>query len=112
MKNLQNYNEFVNEARKAKAESPNDVITIDVDLSGDESDIIKTTKSFGLAVEPNGATPNSYDMTGKKKDILKYLQSDYYALNANDIEELFPEFLEKKKKKLIGKPDFRGQIKK
>ena len=33
-------------------------------------------------------------MTGKNKDILDYLQSDYYAIDASDIEDMFPELLE------------------
>ena len=86
--------ESVNEARKAKSKSPNDIITIDVDLAGDDKDIMDAIKKFKLKVKPNGATPNSYDMMGRKGDILDYLQSDFYALDARDVEEIWPELLE------------------
>ncbi len=99
MKNLKTLNNFIaessiDEARKAKSKSPNDIITIDVDLAGDDKDIMDVLKKFKLKVEPNGATPNAYDMMGRKKDILAYLQSDFYALDARDIEEIWPELLE------------------
>jgi hypothetical protein len=100
MKNLKSINEFctnesLNEGKKAKAKKPNDVITVDVDLSGDDSDIMDAIKSFNLTAKPNGANNGTgYDLTGKKKDLLGYLQSDYYALEASDIEDMFPELLE------------------
>jgi len=87
--------ESVNEGKKAKAKNPNKVNTIDVDLSGDDSDIMDAIKSFNLKVKSNGANKGTgYDMTGKNKDILNYLQSDYYAIDASDIEDMFPELLE------------------
>jgi cytidyltransferase-like protein len=100
MKNLKSLtdfsvNESLNEGKKAKAKNPNKVNTIDIDLSGDDSDIMDAIKSFNLKVKSNGANKGTgYDMTGKNKDILDYLQSDYYALDARDIEEMFPELLE------------------
>ena len=88
-------NESLNEGKKAKAKSPNKVNTIDVDLSGDESDIMDAIKSFNLKVKSNGANKGTgYDMTGKNKDILDYLQSDYYALDAEGVEDMYPELLE------------------
>ncbi len=100
MKNLKSLTsftsrEFLNEGNKAKAKSPNKVNTIDVDLSGDESDIMDAIKSFNLKVKSNGANKGTgYDMTGKNKDILDYLQSDYYALDAEGVEDMYPELLE------------------
>ena len=100
MKNLKSLTSFsidesLNEGKKAKAKNPNKVNTIDVDLSGDSSDIMDAIKSFNLKVKSNGANKGTgYDMTGKNKDILDYLQSDYYALDASDIEDMFPELLE------------------
>ena len=100
MKNLKSLTNFsidesLNEGKKAKAKSPNKVNTIDVDLSGDDSDIMNAIKSFNLKVKSNGANKGTgYDMTGKNKDILDYLQSDYYALDASDIEDMYPELLE------------------
>jgi cytidyltransferase-like protein len=100
MKNLKSLTSFsidesLNEGKKAKAKNPNKVNTIDVDLSGDDSDIMDAIKSFNLKVKSNGANKGTgYDMTGKNKDILDYLQSDYYALDASDIEDMFPELLE------------------
>ena len=86
--------ESVNEGRKAKSKTPNEVITIDVDLAGDDKDIMDALKKFKIKVKANGATPNSYDMMGRKKDILDYLQSEYYALDARDVEDMWPELLE------------------
>jgi len=100
MKNLKSLTNFsidesLNEGKKAKAKSPNKVNTIDVDLSGDDSDIMNAIKSFNLKVKSNGANKGTgYDMTGKNKDILDYLQSDYYALDASGIEDMYPELLE------------------
>ena len=100
MKNLKSLtdfsvNESLNEGKKAKAKNPNKVNTIDVDVSGDSSDIMDAIKSFNLKVKSNGANKGTgYDMTGKNKDILDYLQSDYYAIDASDIEDMFPELLE------------------
>ena len=100
MKNLKSLTSFsidesLNEGKKAKAKNPNKVNTIDIDLSGDDSDIMDAIKSFNLKVKSNGANKGTgYDMTGKNKDILDYLQSDYYAIDASDIEDMFPELLE------------------
>ena len=100
MKNLKSLKSFsidesLNEGKKAKAKNPNKVNTIDIDLSGDSSDIMDAIKSFNLKVKSNGANKGTgYDMTGKNKDILDYLQSDYYAIDASDIEDMFPELLE------------------
>ena len=100
MKNLKSLtdfsvNESLNEGKKAKAKNPNKINTIDIDLSGDSSDIMDAIKSFNLKVKSNGANKGTgYDMTGKNKDILNYLQSDYYAIDASDIEDMFPELLE------------------
>ena len=53
MKNLKSLTSFsidesLNEGKKAKAKNPNKVNTIDVDLSGDDSDIMDAIKSFNL----------------------------------------------------------------
>lgn len=83
----------VNEA-KARSKSPSDMITVVIDLAGDDKDIMDVIKKYKLKADWNGATPNSADLTGKKKDILDYLQSDYYGLDARDIRDMFPELLE------------------
>ncbi len=98
LKNLKTLNEFINEETvneaKARSKSPSDMITVVIDLAGDDKDIMDVIKKYKLKADWNGATPNSADLTGKKKDILDYLQSDYYGLDARDIQDMFPELLE------------------
>lgn len=69
-------------------------MTIDVDLVDLDSDIKKAMKKFKVSAKWNGATSNSADLTGKKEDLIKYLTSDYYGLEMEDVEEMWPELFE------------------
>jgi hypothetical protein len=90
MKHIQLFEEFVDENLKAK--KPNEVITVDIDFAGSDADLRKLQRTYNLkATEPN---PGQVLIQGKKKDILGYLQSDEYSMDAEDIEDLFPELLE------------------
>jgi hypothetical protein len=90
MKHIRLFEQFVNEALKAK--KPNDVIEVDIDFAGSDSDLRKLSKKHKL--EADEYEPGMVILKGKKKDILDYLQSDEYAMDAEDIEGLFPELLE------------------
>ena len=93
MKHIQTLEGFLNEAVKAK--KPNDVETIDVDLAGDDKDIMDAIKSFDLKAKKNGNNRGmGHDLTGKKKDLIAYLQSEYLELDDQDIKGLYPELLE------------------
>lgn len=85
-----------------KASKPNDVETIEVDMSyedGDLKDVKAIWKQFNLKVkEIKGGQGTEHEVTGKKKDILAYLQSEYYEMDAETIEEFYPELLEGKAK--------------
>lgn len=85
--------ESVNEALKPK--NPNEVITIDVDLAGDDKDIMDAIKKFKLKAKSNGFNNGyGYDLTGKRKDLIAYLTSEYYEADEDDIKEIWPELLE------------------
>jgi hypothetical protein len=101
-------NVIENEALKAK--TPNEVITIELDMAWDDSnkDEDKAAKAafkkFKIKVEllsrlrmPAGHAESSqagtFEVTGKKKDILAYLQSEFYDMDADDIEEYYPELV-------------------
>jgi hypothetical protein len=93
MKNVKTFEDFINEALKPK--NPNAVITIDVDLAGDDKDIMDAIKKFKLTAEPNGANNGTgYDLTGKRKDLIAYLTSEYYEMEDEDVEDIWPELLE------------------
>lgn len=85
-----------------KAGKPNEVETIEVDMSyedGDLKDVKAIWKQFNLKVEEiKGGQGIEHEVTGKKKDILAYLQSEYYEMDAETIEEFYPELLESKAK--------------
>lgn len=93
MKNIKTFEGFLAEASKSK--SPNEVETIDVDLAGDDKDIMDAIKKFNIKAEKNDNNRGmGHDLTGKKKDLIAYLQSDYYELDDEDIKGLYPELLE------------------
>jgi len=86
-----------------KSESPNDTITIELDMAWDNSDpeddkaAKAAFKKFKIKVAPSLGHHNSagtFEVTGKKKDILAYLQSEFYEMDADTIEEFYPELLE------------------
>jgi hypothetical protein len=96
MKNIHNFESFINE--KVTSKSPNDVVTVDADLSyedGDKKFVESIWKKFNLKVKPNGANGAvGHDITGKKKDIIAYLQSEYYEMDDEDIKDIYPELME------------------
>jgi len=93
MKNIKTFKDFVSESVTAK--KPNDVETIDVDLIGDDKDIMDAIKKFNITAKENGANNGmGHDLTGKKKDLIAYLQSEYYEMDDDDIKSLYPELLE------------------
>lgn len=85
-----------------KSESPNDTITIELDMGWDDSDPEEDKaakaafKKFKIKVVPSkhSNSEGTFEVTGKKKDILAYLQSEFYEMDANTIEEYYPELLE------------------
>lgn len=79
-----------------KSDSPNDVITIDLDMAwdpADEKEAKAAFKKYKIKVDGTGE-PGTYEVTGKKKDILAYLQSEFYEMEDETIEEYYPELLE------------------
>ena len=90
MKHIKLFEEFINEGLKAK--KPNDVIEIDIDFAGSDSDLKKLSKKHKLEVDEY--QPGMVLLKGKKKDILDYLQSYEYDMDPEDIKDLFPELLE------------------
>jgi hypothetical protein len=90
MKYIPLFEEFINESLKAK--KPNDIIEIDIDFAGSDSDLRKLSKKHKLEVDEY--EPGMVLLKGKKKDILDYLQSDEYDMDPEDIKDLFPEILE------------------
>lgn len=90
MKHIKLFEEFVNEGLKVK--KPNDVIEIDIDFAGSDSDLRKLSKRHKLEVDEY--EPGMVLLKGKKKDILDYLQSDEYDMDPEDIKDIFPELLE------------------
>lgn len=89
------------EAGKPKMESlderltirkPNEVITIDIDYIGDASDRLQSEREHNIKIKMTGR--QTANITGKKGNIVKFLQGDAYAMDDEDIEDLFPELLE------------------
>jgi len=72
-------------------------ITINVDYSPGttDKDSIKAAKKFKVKLVPaEGSGPSANltaDLTGEAEDIIKYLESDFYGLEKEDIEDFFPE---------------------
>lgn len=87
-----------NEALKAK--NPNQVETVEVDMAWDDSDKEEDKaakaafKKFNIKVKGANGQPGTYEVTGKKKDILAYLQSEFYEMDDETVEEYYPELLE------------------
>ena len=98
MKKVKLFEEFVNEA--LKSETPNEVTTIDLDMAWDDSDPEEDKaakaafKKYKIKVESDDEESGTYFVTGKKKDILAYLQSEFYEMDDETIEEYYPELLE------------------
>ena len=89
---------ITNEALKAK--NPNQVETVEVDMAWDASDkeddkaAKAAFKKFNIKVKGANGQPGTYEVTGKKKDILAYLQSEFYEMDDETVEEYYPELLE------------------
>jgi hypothetical protein len=90
MKHIKLFEQFINESLKAK--KPNDIIEIDIDFAGSDSDLRKLSKKHKLEVDEYQS--GMVLLKGKKKDILDYLQSDEYDMDPEDIKDLFSELLE------------------
>ena len=93
---MKTFENFINE--KLSAKKPNDIETVEVDMAYDEDETAEVTavwKKFKLTVkEIEGGQGTEHEVTGKKKDILAYLQSEYYEMEDEDIQEFYPELLE------------------
>jgi chorismate mutase len=74
---------------EAKLKAGKGKAKIDIDHEGD--DIKATEKKFKVKFKK---TKDGFDLSGQKKDILAYLQSNEYDMDAEDIEDLFPELME------------------
>jgi hypothetical protein len=89
-------------AEALKTKTPNEVITIDLDMGWDDSNPEEDKaakaafKKYKIKVEPasHSDQEGTFEVTGKKKDILAYLQSEFYEMDADTIEEYYPELLE------------------
>ena len=83
-----------------KATKPNEVETVEVDMGWDDSDPEEDKaakaafKKFNIKVKGAKGEPGTYEVTGKKKDILAYLQSEFYEMDDETVEEYYPELLE------------------
>lgn len=100
---LKTYNEYLSESVSNEAlmsKDPNKVETIEVDMSWDDSNEEEDKaakaafKKYKIAVKGAKGEPGTYEVTGKKKDILAYLQSEFYDMDIEAIEEYYPELLE------------------
>ena len=85
------HKESVNEAKKLKAGRGK--AEIDINFDGDRKDIKFATTKYMVKIKPHrdGAI-----VTGDKAKILAYLQGQDYAMDPEDIEDLYPELMEGK----------------
>ena len=83
------HKESVNEAKKLKAGRGK--AEIDINFDGDRKDIKFATTKYMVKIKPHrdGAI-----VTGDKAKILAYLQGQDYAMDPEDIEDLYPELSE------------------
>lgn len=79
-------------AERLRLRSPNKLTTIDIDYIGSSSDINQSQREYNIKIKKTGR--QMADVTGKKGDIVKFLQGDAYAMDDEDIEDIFPELLE------------------
>lgn len=77
---------------KLRLRNPNKLATIDIDYIGSSSDINQSQREYNIKIKKTGR--QMADVTGKKGDIVKFLQGDAYAMDDEDIEDIFPELLE------------------
>jgi len=83
------YKEDVKEAKKLSGGKGK--AKIDINFMGDKKDakFAATKYKIGIKVTSNGAI-----LSGDKQKILAYLQGQDYAMDAEDIEDLYPELME------------------
>ena len=83
------HKESVNEAKKLKPGRGK--AEIDINFDGDRKDIKFATTKYMIKIRPHrdGAM-----VTGDKAKILAYLQGQDYAMDPEDIEDLYPELME------------------
>ena len=79
-------------AERLTIRKPNELATIDIDYIGNASDRSQSEREYNIKIKMTGR--QTADVTGKKGDIVKFLQGDAYAMDDEDIEDLFPELLE------------------
>jgi hypothetical protein len=108
MKHVKLFESFLNEKElneKLSSKTPEEVISIDLDMAWDESDFEddkaakEAFKKFKIEVEPidpsiRRGQPGTFEVSGKKKDILAYLQSEFYEMDDDTIQEYYPELLD------------------
>jgi hypothetical protein len=90
---------------QANPKTANDETQIELDMGFDprsEREVKQAQaafKKFNISVKPIGKPSPSgeitYAVNGKKKDILAYIQSSNYEMDATDVEEYYPELLDK-----------------
>ena len=84
-----------------KLSQTTNVTSIDLDMGWDDSDPEEDKaakaafKKYRIKVSEIEGNHGTYKVTGTKKDILKYLKSDFYDMDQEDIEQYYPELLEK-----------------
>lgn len=77
---------------KLRLRSPSKTTTIDIDYIGSSSDINSSQREYNIKIKKTGR--QMADITGKKGDIVAFLQGDAYAMDDEDIKDIFPELLE------------------
>ena len=90
---------------QANPKTANDETQIELDMGFDprsEREVKQAQaafKKYNISVKPIGKPSPSgeitYAVNGKKKDILAYIQSSNYEMDAADVEEYYPELLDK-----------------
>lgn len=75
-----------------RLKSPSKTTTVDIDYIGSSSDINQSQREYNIKIKKTGR--QMADITGKKGDIVKFLQGDAYAMDDEDIKDIFPELLE------------------
>ena len=81
--------ESVDEAKKLKGGKGK--AEIDINWDGDRKDAKFATTKYKIKLKP---TSNGAILTGDKQKILAYLQGQDYDMDAEDIEDLYPELME------------------
>lgn len=103
MKYIKLFETFINETKNSKSvsKSPEEIETIELDMAHDDQDTEElkaaeeSFRKFNMEVKEieDAPQPGIYSVTGKKKDILAYLQSEFYEMDNETIQEYYPELL-------------------